>query len=128
MANNLVTAEADRLLNASLNGTAYTAPTTPMKLALATTASSASAAGTEVTGGSYARQTIAFTTSAGSGVSNSGAVTYTNMPAATTTHVDVYDSNGSPRRCWFGALTASKTTALGDTLSFAIGAVTVVLT
>lgn len=127
MANNLVTAEADRLLNASLNGTAYTAPTTPMKLALATTASTASAAGTEVTGGSYARQTIAFTTSAGSGVSNSGAVTYTNMPAATTTHVDVYDSAGTPRRGWFGALTASKTTASGDTLSFAIGAVTVTL-
>lgn len=125
MANNLVTAEADRLLNASVNGTAYTAPTTPMKLALATTASSASAAGTEVTGGSYARQTIAFTTSAGSGVSNSGAVTYTNMPAATVTHCDVYDSNGTPRRAWWGALTASKTTASGDTLSFATGAVTV---
>lgn len=127
MANNLVTAEADRLLNASLNGTAYTAPTTPMKLALATTASTASAAGTEVTGGSYARQTVAFTTSAGSGVSNSGAVTYTNMPAATTTHVDIYDSNGTPRRAWFGALTASKTTAAGDTLSFAVGAITVTL-
>lgn len=127
MANNLVTAEADRLTNASLNGTAYTAPTTPMKLALATTASSASAAGTEVVGGSYARQTIAFGTSAGTGVANTGTITYTNMPAATTTHVDIYDSNGSPRRCWFGALTASKTTALGDTLSFAPSSVTVVL-
>jgi hypothetical protein len=128
MANNMVTAEADRLTNAMLNGTAYTLPTTPMKLALATTASSAAAAGTEVTGGSYARQTIAFGTSAGSGVANTGAVTYTNMPAATVTHCDIYDSNGTPRRALFGALTASKTTASGDTLSFAIGAVTFVLT
>jgi len=128
MANNLVTAEADRLTNAMLNGTAYTLPTTPMKLALATTASTAAAAGTEVTGGSYARQTIAFTTSAGSGVSNSGAVTYTNMPATTVTHVDIYDSNGTPRRALFGALTASKTTASGDTLSFAVSAVSFVLT
>lgn len=127
MANNLVTAEADRLLNASLNGTTYTLPTTPMKLALATSASSASAAGTEVTGGSYARQTAAFTTSAGTGVSNSGAVTYTNMPAATTSHCDIYDNNGTPRRAWWAALTASKTTASGDTLSFAIGAITVTL-
>jgi hypothetical protein len=127
MANNLVTAEADRLTNASLNGTAYTLPTTPMKLALATTASSASAAGTEVTGGSYARQTIAFGTSAGTGVANTGAVTYLNMPAATTSHLDIYDSNGTPRRAWWGALTASKTTAAGDSLSFAIGAITIVL-
>jgi hypothetical protein len=127
MANNLTTAEADRLTNASLNGTAYTAPTTPMKLALATTASSAATAGTEVAGGSYARQTVAFGTSAGTGVANTGAVTYTNMPAATTTHVDIYDSNGSPRRAWWGALTAAKTTAAGDTLSLAIGALTVVL-
>ena len=119
MANNLVTAEADRLTNAMLNGTAYTLPTTPMKLSLATTASSASAAGTEVVGGSYARQTIAFGTSAGTGVANTGVVSFTNMPAATTTHVNVYDDNGTPRRALWGQLTAPKTTASGDTLSFA---------
>lgn len=127
MANNLVTAEADRLTNASLNGTAYTLPTTPMKLALATSASSAATAGTEVVGGSYARQTIAFGTSAGTGVANTGVITYTNMPAATSSHVDVYDSNGTPRRGWCGALTAPKTTASGDSLSFAIGAITIVM-
>lgn len=124
---NLVAAEADRMLNASLNGTTYTLPTTPMKLALNTAVGTATAAGTEVTGGSYARQTIAFGTSAGSGIANTGAVTYTSMPAATVTSVDIFDSNGTPRRCWFGNLAASKTTASGDTLSFAIGAVTIAL-
>jgi hypothetical protein len=128
MASGIATAEIDRFINASLNGTAYTLPTTPMKLALNTAASTDASAGTEVVGGSYARQTIAFGTSAGSGVSNTGAVTYTNMPAATTTNVNIYDSNGSPRRGWWGDLTASKTTLLGDTLSFAIGAVTVNMT
>lgn len=124
----LTTAEADRLTNASLNGTAYTLPTTPMKLALATTASSASAAGTEVTGGSYARQTIATTTSAGSGSSNSGVVTFTVMPACTVTHGDIYDSNGTPRRAWWGALTASKVLGSGDSISFAVSAISAVLT
>lgn len=124
----LTTAEADRLTNASLNGTAYTLPTTPMKLALATTASSASAAGTEVTGGSYARQTIAFTTSAGTGVANSGVVTFTAMPACTVTHGDVFDSNGSPRRAWWGSLTASKVLGSGDSISFAVSSVSALLT
>lgn len=128
MASGLVAAEADRFLNASLNGTAYTLPTTPMKLSVHSSASSASSAGTEASGGSYARQTIAFGTSAGSGVANTGAVTYTNMPAGTWTNVNIYDNNGTPRRAWWGDLTASKTTASGDTLSFAIGAVTVTLT
>lgn len=124
---NLVAAEADRMLNASLNLTAYTLGTTPMKLALCTAVGTATAAGTEVTGGSYARQTIAFTTSAGAGISNSGLITFANMPAATTTSIDIFDSAGTPRRCWFGSLTASKTTASGDTLSFAIGAITISL-
>lgn len=128
MANNLTTAEADRLTNAMLNGTAYVLPTTPMKMALATTATSASTPGTEVVGGSYARQTYAVGTSAGTGVANTSIMNYIGMPATTVSHVDVYDSNGSPRRSLQGALTASKTTGAGDTLSFAIGAVTFVLT
>lgn len=123
----LVTAEANRLLDASLGVATYTAPTGSMKLALATSASSASAAGTEVTGGSYARQNITFGSATAGASANTGAVNYTNMPAATVTHVDVYDSNGTPRRAWYGALSASKTTALGDTLSFAISAVTISL-
>lgn len=124
----IVTAEANRLLDASLDGVAYVLPTTPMKLALATSAPTGAAAGTEVAGGSYARQTASFGAAASASIANDAAITYTNMPAATTTHVDIYDNNGSPRRAYFGALTANKTTVLGDTLSFAIGALTVALT
>lgn len=123
----LVTAEANRLLDASLGVATYTAPTGSMKLALATSASSASAAGTEVSGGSYARQNITFGSASAGSSSNTGTVTFTNMPAATVTHVDIYDSNGTPRRAWFGALSASKTTASGDTLSFATSSVTITL-
>lgn len=118
----LATAEANRLLDASLGVAAYTAPTGSMKVALATSTSTASAAGTEVTGGSYARQNVTFGSSSSGSTSNTAAVNFTNMPAATVTYVDIYDSNGTPRRAWYGALSASKTTASGDTLSFAIGA------
>lgn len=123
----LVTAEANRLLDASLGTASYTAPTGAMKVALATSASSASAAGTEVAGGSYARQTVTFGAASAGATANSGALNFTNMPVATTTHLDVYDSNGSPRRAWYGALTAPKTTASGDTLSFAISSITIAL-
>ncbi|MGX6605658.1 phage tail fiber protein [Micromonosporaceae bacterium Da 78-11] len=127
MANNIVQAEANRLLDASLGTAAYTAPTGAMKLALATTTGTATTAGTEVAGGSYARQTVAFTAATAGATANSGAVTYTSMPAATVTGVDIYDSNGTPRRCWFGALTTPKTTGAGDTLSIAVSALTIAL-
>ncbi len=127
MANNVVTAEGNRLLDASLGTASYTAPTTPMKLALETATGANSAAGTEVTGGSYARQTITFNAASGGSATNSNSITYTAMPAATVTGVEIYDSNGTPRRAWVGALTASKTVASGDSLSFAAASVTVTL-
>jgi hypothetical protein len=132
---NIDQAEANRMLAASLLGTAFTLPTTPMKVALTTTSPTSSSNGTEVAGGSYARQNVTFSTPAnGSGgtaglgtTANTGAVSFTNMPAATTTSLNIFDSNATPRRAWYGDLTSAKTTALGDTLSFAIGAIAVSL-
>jgi hypothetical protein len=123
VANNIVQAEANRLLDASFGTAAYTAPTGAMKLALASVTGTNTTAGTEVTGGSYARQTIVMGSAASGANANSSTITYTAMPATTTTGVDVYDSNGTPRRAWWGALTASKTTASGDSLSFAASSI-----
>lgn len=123
MANNLVLAESSRLLDASFGTAAYVAPTTPMKLALLTAAGSNTAAGTEVTGGGYARQNLVMGAASAGVASNTNSIAFTNMPAATVTAVDIYDSAGSPRREWTGALGASKTTGAGDTLSFAAAAV-----
>lgn len=128
MANNVVLQEASRLLDASLGTAAYTAPTGPMRLALETATGTNSAAGTEVTGGSYARQTITFAAASNGVASNSNAITFTAMPAATVTGVEIYDSAGTPRRHWVGALTASKTVAAGDSLSFAASSVSITLT
>lgn len=124
---NLVTVEANAILNASSGQAVYTNPTMPLKIALVSTTGTAAAAGTEIAGGSYARQSIAAAgwnaASAGS-ITTNAALTYTNMPAVTVTGVDEFDSAGTPVRRWFGALSASKTTNAGDTFTIAAGSYT----
>lgn len=120
---NIVRVEEQALMDATNGTTTYTNPTTPMKGELETTSPTTTAAGTAVSGGSYARQTVVYGAAAAADpatASNSGALTYTNMPATTVTSYDEYDSAGTPKRRWFGALTASKTTNSGDTLTIAI--------
>jgi hypothetical protein len=122
IADNL-TNEAESLLLNWLHGVGTpTRPTTPLKAALVTANGSDSAAGTEVTGGSYARQNITLTTSAsGSGVSNDADILFTGMPACTVVGIEIWDSAGSPVRLWHGALTANKTLGAGDELKLAAG-------
>jgi hypothetical protein len=122
----LVQVEANGLLDSSMAGTAYTAATTPIKCALITTTtpSTATAAGSEVSGGSYARQTITFSAaSAGSKTSNA-TINFTSMPAVTVGGVELWDSAGTPIRRWFGTLSANKTTNSGDTFSISSGQLT----
>lgn len=124
MANAFDQAEASRLLRASLGISAYTAPTTPILLHLCSTTGSASSAGTVISGDPTQSLTAALGTEANGSVTTTGAVTFTSMPAVTTTSAEAKDSAGTPRRIMWGALTASKTTASGDTLTFAAGAIT----
>lgn len=102
-------------------GNSTTAPSGAMKLALLTVTGSDSSAGTEVVGGSYARQTIVFTTAASGATSNTADITFTGMPACTVTGFAVYDSAGTPIRWWHGALTANKTVNSGDDCLVAAG-------
>ena len=120
--------EAANVLDAVFGVATYTDPGTP-QLALTTTNGTASAPGTQVSGGSYAMQPLtmgAADTGAGTNA-NSAAVVFTNMPDTSgvggVKGIEIYDSVGT-RRMLFGALTATKTTALGDTLSFDIGTIT----
>lgn len=121
----IVQVEENNLINGWLGIAAYTPVFSigNMRLALATVTGTATTAGTEVTGGSYARQAIAFSAPASGATSNSGLISFTGMPAVTTTGIDIYDTAGTPVRRAFAALTASKTTASGDTLSFAATAI-----
>jgi hypothetical protein len=50
---------------------------------------------------------------------NNGALTFTNMPAATLTHVGVWDAVSAGNWLVGGSLTASKTTNAGDTFEIA---------
>jgi hypothetical protein len=104
--------------------------TFPIKIRLMTAAGNSTTAGTELTsGGSYVAGTGISTstdwaaTSGGSQATNA-VLSQTNMPAATITAIELWDSNGTPKRIEYGNLSASKTTASGDTLSFASGAIT----
>jgi hypothetical protein len=121
---NLVTVEANSLLAASSGQTAYPAVTSPVKVALVTVTGTATSAGTEVTGGSYGRQTITFAAASGGSITSNLALTYSTMPACTVTGVDEWDSAGTPVRRWFGNLSASKTVNAGDTFSIASGSYT----
>ena len=125
----LVQVEATALLNASFGKVTFSAPTTPMMLRLMTANGSATSAGTQVTGGTYTPQnlTTALGTAASGSITTTGIINFTLMPAVTVVGVEVWDSAGTPVRKWFGALTTSQTTNSGDTVSFAIGAITTTL-
>lgn len=98
-----------------------TRPTSPLKCRLMTANGSDSSAGTEVSGGSYASQTVTFSSSSGGATANSGTLSYTSMPSCTVVGVEVWDSAGTPVRLWWGALTANKTINAGDTFQIAAG-------
>ena len=97
-----------------------TRPTTPLKVCLLTAMGSDSAAGTEVTGGSYARQSVTLSAAASGATSNSADVTFASMPACTVVGIEIWDSAGSVR-LWSMTLTASKVVNSGDTFTLASG-------
>ncbi len=122
------TAEAARLANAWLGKVTYPATVTPVRLRLTTTDGTASTAGTEVVnsgGSAYASQDLSVALPASTStatITNNAVVTFTNMPAVTVVAVEVFDSAATPVRKAFGGLASDKTTALGDSISFAAGA------
>ncbi len=103
-----------------LTGNSTTAPTLPLKVALVTANGSESAAGTEVTGGSYARQSVSFGAASSGATSNSGVVRFEGMPTCTVVGIEIWDSAGTPFRWFYKSITSRSFTA-GDVAEFAIG-------
>jgi len=126
VADNLPDTIENQLLDALVGTSAYTV-TTPIKLALVTANGSDSVAGTEVTGGSYARQTIAFDAASSGQIENNAVINFTDMPSCTVVGIEIYDSAGSAKRLAYGALTASRTVTAGDTVQFAVSSITLSL-
>lgn len=125
---NLTTTEANNILAASSGQAAFQAVSGGMgtqlvALTTTTTPSTATVAGSEVTGGSYSRKAIQFSAPSGGTITSSTALTWTAMPACIVGGIDEYDANGTTRR-WFGLLSSSKTVNNGDTFSIAAGSFT----
>lgn len=119
-------------------GASATAPmgldATNLWIGLFTAAPTDSAAGTEVSGGAYARVAVARTGAgfaAASGAlattSNSGAITFPTASASWGTVVafGIFDAASAGNLIYWGDLTASKAVGSGDTASFAGGALTI---
>ncbi|MFJ7176425.1 hypothetical protein ACIQXA_08455 [Streptomyces massasporeus] len=127
MADNLTNTAENLALDWILGVGTPTRPTTPLKVALVTANGSDTAAGTEVTGGSYARQDLAVAAAVAGATSNSADLVFTGMPAATVVGVEIWDSAGTPVRLWYGPLTASRTVSAGDELVLSAGSLTLSL-
>ena len=120
MAGNLSNYLENKLLDHFLGTTAYTMPTT-VYVGLYTVAPTDAGGGTQVTGGSYARQTATFSAAASGTTSNTANIDFAGMPAATTVAIGVFDALTSGNLLLWGTLTANKTTDAGDTLRIATG-------
>lgn len=114
------------LLNEVLRNTGYTPPAT-VYLAMYTAAPSDSGGGTEVVGGSYARQAVTFAAPVGNTVSNSASLTFTNMPACTVVAIGIFDALTSGNLLFHHTLGTSKTYAAAESVTVSIGDITVSL-
>lgn len=118
----------DELLDHVLRNNAYASPAA-VYLGLFLTAPTDANTGTEVSGGSYARQAITFGAPAGGICLNSALMTFPTATAnwGTITHIGIYDAVSAGNLLFHGALATSKIVNNGDTLSVPIGALSVQL-
>ena len=125
----------NKLLDHTLRNTAYTQPSN-LYLGLFKNDSGNAAtnleAGTltdEVSGGSYARETVAFAAASSGSAATNATVTFTTATAnwGTITHVAVMDASTSGNVLFWGAVTTSKTIESGDTFQVSSGNLTISL-
>ena len=122
---------SNKVLNNALVNTAYTPPAI-VYTALNTTASTVTAPGAEDADVNYLRVATTFSTSTLGTTSNSGILAFYGAGraagSANIVEAAIYDSltsGGSNNELYFGMLAVPKTVSVGDTLSFAIGALSV---
>lgn len=128
----------DKVLEHVFGGNAYTAPST-LYVGLFTSAGSDSAAGTELSGNGYARQSVAFTVSGTSPTTaaSSANVEFPQAQAAwgTVTHAGIFDASSSGNMLAHAQLTdpsdfttaLPKTVGTGDILRISAGNLKVTL-
>jgi hypothetical protein len=132
----------NKILDWMWRGQARSAPAN-VYAAFMTATGTAGSAGTEVSGGAYARVAIACTLAAwedtqnaGGAVASSGTTNETETEAATNwttptadwgtvTGMELYDASSGGNRLWWAPLITAKTILLGQTVSVAAGGIKV---
>ena len=117
------------LLNAVFKRISYASPTNTFAALFTSNPGGDAPTTGEVSGGWYARQSVAWSTASGGVVSNEPVVTFPPVTGSevTVTHLVIYDAVTGGNALFHAPLTASKTLAVADSISFAVGAITVTL-
>jgi hypothetical protein len=111
----------EKLLKHVASIAAFTAPGT-LYLALHTADPGDTGSASEASGGSYARQSVAFTWNSGAGRLDSSAnVTFSNMPSGTFTHASVKDASSGGNTLMTGVFTSPQTLSAGQSLIVSSG-------
>ena len=116
------------LINATLRNTSYTSPSV-VYLGLYTSDPTDANTGTEVSGGSYARQAITFGAPSNGVTTNTAAIEFPQATGSwgTVGWIGIMDSLTTGNLLYHTALDASKTIASGDIFKIAIGSLSVTL-
>jgi hypothetical protein len=116
------------LINATLRNTSYTSPAT-VYLALYTSDPTDADSGTEVSGGSYARQSITFGAPSNGVSTNSAAIEFPQSTGSwgTITHIGIRDALTTGNLLYHTPLDVSKTISSGDIFKITIGSLSVTL-
>lgn len=96
-------------------------------LALYTSNPTASDTGTEVAGGSYARQPITFGSITGGAISNTVAITFNSVPSATITHYGIKDAVTGGDLKVYGTLSSPIVAVSGDNVTIPVGQISIAL-
>ena len=126
---NINTFTENLVLTWAMTASAATRPTT-WYLGLFTVTPTAAGGGTELSGNGYSRQSITFGTASGGVISNTNSITFgpdTTADWGAIAYCAVMDASTAGNMLWFGSLTASRTLAVGDTMTFAAAALSLSL-
>jgi hypothetical protein len=115
----------NKLLDHVLRNVSYTSPTT-VYVGLYTSDPGDGNTGTEVSGGSYARQILSVTTASGGIVTSSADVTFPQATGSwgTVSHIGLLDSLTSGNLLMHTPLTTSRAIESGDILKISTGNLT----
>lgn len=117
-----------KILDHTLAGVPYAPPATRYVSLHTASPGESGTPSAEVTGGQYQRALAQFSAAAANGsTSNSNTLAFAGMPAATVTHVAIYDAPTGGNLLYYGALTAPVAVTAGGTFVINAGGLTVTL-